>query len=319
MSKRFHFIAIVLGTTMAVVLVFWVVSNRLTAQDSAPPPPLPAGEGPEVLTRGPIHEAFAEMVNPNPESGQVVGKQPPQAIEEVPPTEKPAGDYIWIPGYWAWDQDRDQGRGDYIWISGVWRLPPPGTTWVPGYWNQAAQRLPMGQGLLGAGNRRGGPTDRRDGISAAAPAVARDWTERARPIGRILLGAGLLALAGGPEHLRLAAGALEPRLRRLGLDPGPLRLDARRIRLPRRPLGLCAGSAWRGVLPGLLRPGRITCGTGTTTTRPSASRPGCCTATCSAGRTTATILATTTIRRFVTVGIYPWLRRPLRLRAAVRA
>jgi hypothetical protein len=85
------------------------------------------------LTRGPIHEAFAEVVAFNPQPGQIVAKEPPQAIEELPPAEKPAGDYTWIPGYWSWDQDRD----NFIWVTGAWRIPPPGTSWVPGYWNQA--------------------------------------------------------------------------------------------------------------------------------------------------------------------------------------
>ncbi len=192
MSKRFHFIAMVLGTAMAAVLVFWGVSNHLTAQDTAPPPPLPAGEGaapapdqngPEVLTRGPIHEAFVEMVNPNAEAGQVVGKQPPQAIEEMPPTEKPAGDYIWVPGYWSWDQDRN----DYIWISGVWRLPPPGTTWVPGYWNQVANgfqwvRGYWGPATVGAGQQTVAmeylpppPQSREIGPNAPAPSEEFFW------------------------------------------------------------------------------------------------------------------------------------------------
>ena len=37
---------------------------------------------------------------------------------------------VWIPGYWFWDEDRD----DYVWVSGVWRRSPPDRRWVPGYW-----------------------------------------------------------------------------------------------------------------------------------------------------------------------------------------
>jgi hypothetical protein len=86
------------------------------------------------LTRGPIHEAFAEVISYNPQPGQIVAKEPPKAIEELPPAEKPEGDYTWIPGYWAWDQERE----NFIWVTGAWRIPPPGTTWVPGYWSQTA-------------------------------------------------------------------------------------------------------------------------------------------------------------------------------------
>ncbi|MCE5231261.1 hypothetical protein LLG95_16920 [bacterium] len=85
----------------------------------------------EVLTQGPIHEAFAEPTSAELAPGQVVPKEPPAAIEEVPPDERPDGNPIWIPGYWAWDDD----RADFIWISGIWRIPPPDCDWVPGYWS----------------------------------------------------------------------------------------------------------------------------------------------------------------------------------------
>ena len=41
---------------------------------------------PEPLTRGPLHEAFAEQIDPNPQGGGLeVGKQPPADIDEIPP------------------------------------------------------------------------------------------------------------------------------------------------------------------------------------------------------------------------------------------
>jgi hypothetical protein len=90
-------------------------------------------QGMEVQTRGPVHEAFAEPVNFKPEATRTVPKCPPDPIEEVPPDQKPAGENVqWIPGYWAWDDDRN----DFIWISGIWRVPPPGRQWVPGTWTQ---------------------------------------------------------------------------------------------------------------------------------------------------------------------------------------
>ena len=88
-----------------------------------------------MLTRGPLHEAFAEPVVYDPRPGPVVPKEPPQLVEEAPPEQKPEGVNIaWIPGYWAWDD----GRNDFIWISGLWRDVPPGREWVPGYWAEAA-------------------------------------------------------------------------------------------------------------------------------------------------------------------------------------
>ena len=89
----------------------------------------------QVLTRGPVHEAFAGIVTFNPEPGVVVPKAPPEAIEEIPPDERPEGDNVtWIPGYWAWDDE----RGDFLWISGIWRALPPGRQWIAGYWGQTA-------------------------------------------------------------------------------------------------------------------------------------------------------------------------------------
>lgn len=85
----------------------------------------------EVLTRGPVHEAFAEPVTAPRESGVVIPKRPPEPIEELPPSNKPeAGDAAWISGYWAWDEE----RSDFLWVSGVWRVPPENHSWVPGYW-----------------------------------------------------------------------------------------------------------------------------------------------------------------------------------------
>ncbi len=89
--------------------------------------------GPEVLNRGPIHEAFANPITFDPTPGPVVPKQPADPIEEQPPDQKPEGENVlWIAGYWAWDDERT----DFIWISGIWREPPPNCQWTPGYWDQ---------------------------------------------------------------------------------------------------------------------------------------------------------------------------------------
>jgi hypothetical protein len=102
-----------------------VISQAQPADNDAP--------GAQVLTRGPVHEAFAGMVTFNPEAGVTVTKAPPDIIEELPPEERPEGDNVaWIPGYWGWDDERN----DFLWVSGTWRALPPGREWLAGYWAQ---------------------------------------------------------------------------------------------------------------------------------------------------------------------------------------
>lgn len=91
----------------------------------------------EVLTRGPVHEAFAETVSFEPEAGILISTQPPEPIDELPPEQELEGDNVtWIAGYWAWDEDLN----DFMWISGVWRNVPPDREWVPGYWNDVGSQ-----------------------------------------------------------------------------------------------------------------------------------------------------------------------------------
>jgi hypothetical protein len=43
----------------------------------------------------------------------------------------PADNYLWAPGYWAYDPD----FGDYYWVPGTWvESPEVGFLWTPGYW-----------------------------------------------------------------------------------------------------------------------------------------------------------------------------------------
>ncbi len=91
----------------------------------------PADEGMEVLTRGPIHEAFADVSVDEAQPGIIATRSVPDPINEIPPDFRPEGDNVeWIPGYWSWDEDQN----DFIWVSGIWRDVPPGRQWVPGYW-----------------------------------------------------------------------------------------------------------------------------------------------------------------------------------------
>jgi hypothetical protein len=159
MRTRFP-LAIVAITAVVGLLAFSWLTNVSRSQDTGapapgavPPAPMPADptvggpelpapaegddklDGAEVLTRGPVHEAFASPSLLDPQAPPTIPKKPPEAIEELPPDERPEGDnIIWIPGYWAWDDE----RADFIWISGLYRNAPPNQTWVPGHWNEVA-------------------------------------------------------------------------------------------------------------------------------------------------------------------------------------
>jgi len=54
---------------------------------------------------------------------------PPLPLYEQPPL--PGEGFIWVPGYWAWDQP----QADYFWVPATWVQPPEtNLLWTPGYW-----------------------------------------------------------------------------------------------------------------------------------------------------------------------------------------
>ena len=53
---------------------------------------------------------------------------PPLPVYVQPPI--PAPGYMWVPGYWAYDDD-----GGYYWVPGTWVEPPfSGALWTPAWW-----------------------------------------------------------------------------------------------------------------------------------------------------------------------------------------
>src|ERR1035438_9737604 len=96
------FATLVLIGARVVGLLGTTNSRAQNAKDEIPQ------KGVEVLTRGPIHEAFAEPLTANPRPNPIIHQKPPAAIEELPPDQKPEGTHIqWISGYFAWDETRN--------------------------------------------------------------------------------------------------------------------------------------------------------------------------------------------------------------------
>jgi len=125
-----------------------------------------------------VHEAFAGVVTFNAEPGVVVAKAPPAPIEEIPPEQRPEGDHVtWIPGYWAWDDE----RRDFLWISGTWRALPPGREWMAGYWGPTTQGYQWISGYWADASVRATtylpapPATVETGPNIAAPSADYSW------------------------------------------------------------------------------------------------------------------------------------------------
>ena len=177
----------------------------------------PAGqpEGLEILARGPVHEAYANPATSKPVPSPNLPAAPPKAIEEVPPDQKPPGENVqWIPGYWSWDEEKN----DYIWVSGFWRQPPPGRRWIPGSWRQTDGAWQWVPGLWAAEQKNDmnylpAPPDPLDSGPAVADAeviakpvaaISGSGEERAEQAARRDDVAGRVAPAPAAEQERVA-------------------------------------------------------------------------------------------------------------------
>jgi WXXGXW repeat (2 copies) len=69
---------------------------------------------------------------------------PPLPVYEQPLC--PGPNYIWTPGYWAYDYD-DQ---DYYWVPGTWIMAPQvGFLWTPGWWGWGGDGFLFHEGFWG--------------------------------------------------------------------------------------------------------------------------------------------------------------------------
>ena len=163
-------------TAMMIVIAMVIATAAQYGDATEQPPPIPSEEQPEILTRGPVNEAFAQPVSLEDQTGLVAPTPPPTNIEEVPPAERPAGgQFVWVPGYWAWDSDRN----GYIWVSGCWRATPPGMQWVPGYWAKAVGGWQWVAGFWGPDSNKEieylpAPPALTD-VAPPGPAPSPDW------------------------------------------------------------------------------------------------------------------------------------------------
>lgn len=58
----------------------------------------------------------------------------------------PGDGYMWVPGYWYWDDD----IADYYWVPGTWVLAPEvGYLWTPGWWGWGGNAFLWHEGWWG--------------------------------------------------------------------------------------------------------------------------------------------------------------------------
>jgi hypothetical protein len=63
---------------------------------------------------------------------------PPPRVEEYGPP--PAPGYIWLGGYWRWNEGRHE------WVGGHWEHPHPHERWVPHHWVQERDGWHLAEG-----------------------------------------------------------------------------------------------------------------------------------------------------------------------------
>jgi hypothetical protein len=64
-------------TVMVIVMAMVMATGALYGEAIGQAPPIPSAEQPEVLTRGPVNEAFAHPVNLEDQTGLIAPTEPP--------------------------------------------------------------------------------------------------------------------------------------------------------------------------------------------------------------------------------------------------
>jgi hypothetical protein len=110
----------ILGVALSLAACSTEPSSRVV---SAPPPPAPVTQTVVVPAETPTTTVST------PDRQTIIVQTQPPALQAESPPPRPSSDYVWVPGYWAWQNNR------YVWVAGRWTIPPRvGATWVPPRW-----------------------------------------------------------------------------------------------------------------------------------------------------------------------------------------
>lgn len=92
-----------------------------------------------LLSAGAFHSFSDYSATATPiRSSKALDREPPEAVYEVSPTERPG--YVWAPGCWKWNKER------LVWGPGRWLPKRPGYNWVPDGWEQRADKWYFAEG-----------------------------------------------------------------------------------------------------------------------------------------------------------------------------
>jgi len=116
------------------------VQRERTVVVPAPQPAPPPAPGQVVSRETVTTEVVRDRTTPaemargvTQETRELIAQQPPPPLRQEAMTMPPSSAYVWVPGYWTWNNG-------WQWTAGHWELPPQRmTTWVPGQW------VPQGQ------------------------------------------------------------------------------------------------------------------------------------------------------------------------------
>jgi hypothetical protein len=112
-------------TIGAVTLIAGCASEPYSRVVSAPPPSTTTGPATQTI----VVPAGGQPVTTTAPAQTIIVQQQPPAVQSESPPPRPSSEYVWVAGYWAWENSR------YHWISGRWTIPPrAGSNWVPPRW-----------------------------------------------------------------------------------------------------------------------------------------------------------------------------------------
>lgn len=114
----------------------------VTGEWQVPPVPTATWFAPQWVQQGNgfvLREGFWQQpppVNGASQGGETWASQPPPPPRPETISERPAPNFVWLPGYW------DFRDNQFRWVEGRWDVPPrPNVTWIGAHWEARGDRF----------------------------------------------------------------------------------------------------------------------------------------------------------------------------------